>query len=119
MIVKVVPSLVIGKNHARIRCSLGKGHNIDNTNCPCPIPHCSSGSLASTFNAYPADLKNAILFTGIDLNKKKSKAKVPNWKLNDINFVQSKFSREKKSLQSKKTKFQTWSGKSYCIKYAN
>jgi len=35
-----------------------------------------------------------ILCTGIDLNKKKSKAKVPNWKLNDIDFVQSNFSRE-------------------------
>ena len=106
MIVKVVPSLVIGKHHARIRCSLGKGHNIENTNCPCPVPYCSSGSLASTFNAYPADLKQAILCTGIDLNKKKSKAKVPNWKLNDIDFVQSNFTREKKNgLQSKKKKF--------------
>ena len=105
MIVKVVPSLVIWKNHARIRCSLGKGHKIDNTNCPCPVPYCSSGSLASTFNAYPADLKLAILCTGIDLNKKKSKAKVPNWKLNDIDFVQSNFTREKNGLQSKKKKF--------------
>ena len=24
-VVKVVPSLIIGKNHARVRCSLGKG----------------------------------------------------------------------------------------------
>ena len=102
MIVKVVPSLVIGKNHARIRCSLGKGHNIDNTNCPCPVPYCSSGSLASTFNAYPADLKQAILCTGIDLNKKKSKAKVPNWKLNDIDFVQSNFTREKKMFYNQR-----------------
>ena len=90
MIVKVVPSLVIGKNHARIRCSLGKGHNIDNTNCPCPVPYCSSDSLASTFNAYPADLKHAILCTGTD------------WKLNDINFVQSNFSREKKNYNQRK-----------------
>ena len=48
VIVKVVPSLVIGKNHARVRCSLGKGHHVDNSNCPCPVPNCSSGSLAST-----------------------------------------------------------------------
>ena len=53
-IVKIVPSLIIGKNHARVRCSLGKGHNIDNTNCPCPVPYCSSGFLA------------AILCTGVD-----------------------------------------------------
>ena len=65
-IVKIVPSLIIGKNHARDRFSLGKGHHIDNTNCPCPVPYCSSGSLASTFNAYPADLKHAILCTGTD-----------------------------------------------------
>ena len=66
VIVKVVPSLVIGKNHARVRCSLGKGHHIDNTNCPCPVPNSLSRSLACTFNAYPADLKHAILYTGTD-----------------------------------------------------
>ena len=65
-IVKIVPSLIIGKKYARVRCSLGKGHHIDNTNYPCPVPYCSSGSLASTFNAYPADLKHAILCTGTD-----------------------------------------------------
>ena len=29
-VVKVVPSLIIGKNHARVRCSLGKGIQIIN-----------------------------------------------------------------------------------------
>ena len=32
-----------------------------------------------------------------ELIKKKSKAKVPNWKLNDINFVQSNFSSKQKN----------------------
>ena len=73
-IVKVIPLLIIGKNHARARCSLVKEHHIDNTNCPCPVPNCSSESLASTFNAYPEDLKHAILCSGTDLKKFKSKS---------------------------------------------
>ena len=44
----------------------------------------------------------AILCAGIDLNKKKSKAKVPNWKLNDIDFVQSNFTREKKMFYNQR-----------------
>ena len=59
-IVEVVPSLDIGGNHARVRCSLGKEHHIDNSNCPCPVPNCTSGSLASTFNAYPLELRETI-----------------------------------------------------------
>ena len=75
VIVKVVPSLVFGKNHARVRCSLGKGHHVDNSNCPCPVHNCSSGSLASSFNAYSADLKHVILCTGNDLKKRSQKQK--------------------------------------------
>ena len=74
IIVKVVPSLVIKNKHARVRCSLGKGHHIDNYNCPCPVLNCTSGSLVSTFNAYPLDLREVILCTGIDLKKNKSKS---------------------------------------------
>ena len=35
----------------------------------------------------------------------KSKAKVPNWKLNDINFVQSNFSSKKKNYNQRKRNF--------------
>ena len=74
VIVKVVPSLVIGKNHARVRCRLDKRHHIDNFNCPCPVPNYTSGSLANTFNAYPLDLREVILSTGINLKRKKTKS---------------------------------------------
>ena len=60
VIVKVVPSLVIGKNHARVRCRLDKRHHIDNFNCPCPVPNYTSGSLANTFNCYLLDLRETI-----------------------------------------------------------
>ena len=60
------------EKHSRVRCSLGKGHHIDNSNCPCLVPKCAYGSFASTFNAYPLDLREVILCTGIDLKKNKS-----------------------------------------------
>ena len=56
-VVKVAPSLVVGKNHSRVRSSLGKGYFQDHSTCPCPVPHCKSGSLVCTFNCYPSALK--------------------------------------------------------------
>ena len=97
-VVKAVPSLMIGKNHARIRCSLGKEHHIDNSNSQYPVPNYTTGSLASTFNCYLLDLREKILSTGIDLKKK---GKVPNWKLNDLNFIQSNFPSKKKVITIK------------------
>ena len=72
-VVKVVLSLLIGEIHSMVRCSLGKGYHINNSNCPCPVPNCTSRYLESTFNCYSLDLRETILTTGKDAkNKRKS-----------------------------------------------
>ena len=45
--------------------------------------------MVSIFNCYPLKLRETILSTEID--PKKKKAKIPNWKLNDLDFIQSYF----------------------------
>ena len=84
--------------------SVGKGHNIDHSNCPCPVPNCTSGSLSITSNCYPPDLRETILSTGLDPPKKKTK--VPNWKLNDLNYTQSHFSTTKNDFNQRKRNFE-------------
>ena len=54
--------------------SVGKGHNVDHSNCLCSVSNCISGSLAITSNCYPPDLRETILSTGLDLSKKKDKS---------------------------------------------
>ena len=67
-VVKVIPSLVIGTNHSKVRCSLGKGYDKDHATCSCSVPHCKSGSLACTFNSYPPALRKPIISTGKKVN---------------------------------------------------
>ena len=55
---------MIGKNHSRVRCEYGKGHNIDLVNCHCPIPNYKSDFLACIFNEYDNDFKITSLSTG-------------------------------------------------------